>query len=709
MAPGYMNRGYVRNDLKEAAEAATDFENAIRLRSDYGEAHLGLAMADLQLHRASKALKEVNVAEKLLGQSRVTHMTRAEAYRQRVMLLDAEKEYRAALKFAPKDPEIELALADTLLRLRHYQEAADLFRQVAAVEPNNALIYAHLAETYARLHQPEEASRYAQQAESIGKGQSDVLLATGEMYLSLGDRAAAMQRFTAALESRNGDGVEIRLAIARLFLHEGRWDDAREQVALGFAEARLGETKPITPQHLVEAAGVFLSIHQYDLAKKYLERARAEGADPQVVALALTNAYLAEGQTRSAEAQLAVLNGEDSYERNYDFLMTEANLYRQSRRNVQALAAFARADEVAGDDKNTAEESLYQVAAEEGREITDNFSLSSAVSFAPIFEDINIYTLDAELNPGSSPAQLPPPRSSYESRVDAGYHLHFQGMPTFSGIVEERNARGQVSIPAQNVIQDRDTYDTTVSTGVTPSVRFAGANIVFNPGIQFTIRRDKESPVDLNQNLFRQFLYMSTSPFMNWVSVSGNLIRETGPFTEQNLHSRDLSASLTFRVGRPWGKTALIAGYAGRDFLIRPLIREYYTTNTYVGLQRQFGDKFRVTVLGDYLRSWRVLDQNFAIAQAMRPAAQFEYKASARWSAEGSFTFSRGEGFHSYDNVQSGVLISYVKPMRATIRDGDETVPVAYPLRFSFGIQQQDFYSFPGHGVTVSPVVRLSF
>ncbi|HEY8671977.1 MAG TPA: hypothetical protein VIL63_14130, partial [Terriglobales bacterium] len=661
-----------------------------------------LAMADLQLHRASKALKEVNVAEKLLGQSRVTHMTRAEAYRQRVMLLDAEKEYRAALKFAPKDPEIELALADTLLRLRHYQEAADLFRQVAAVEPNNALIFAHLAETYARLHQPEEASRYAQQAESIGKGQSDVLLATGEMYLSLGDRAAAMQRFTAALESRNGDGVEIRLAIARVFLHEGRWDDAREQVALGFAEARLGETKPITPQHLVEAAGVFLSIHEYELAKKYLERARAEGADPEVVALALTNAYLAEGQTQSAEAQLAVLNGEDSYERNYDFLMTEANLYRQSRRNVQALAAFARADEVAGDDKNTAEEAQYQVAAEEGREITDKLSLSSTVSFAPIFEDINIYTLDAKLNPGSSPAQLPPPRSSYESRADAGYHLHFQGMPTFSGIVEERNARGRISIPAQNLIQDRDTYDTTVSTGVTPSVRFAGANIVFNPGIQFTIRRDKSSPVDLNQNLFRQFLYMSTSPFMNWVSVSGNLIRETGPFTDQNLHSRDLSASLAFRVGRPWGKTALIAGYGGRDFLIRPLIREYYSTNTYVGLQRQFGDKFRITVLGDYLRSWRVLDQNFAIAQAMRPAAQFEYKASARWSAEGSFTFSRGEGFHSYDNVQSGVLISYVKPMRATIRDGDETVPVAYPLRFSFGMQQQDFYSFPGHGGTVS-------
>ena len=42
----------------------------------------------------------------------------------------------------------------------------------------------------------------------------------------------------------------------------------------------------------------------------------------------------------------------------------------------------------------------------------------------------------------------------------------------------------------------------------------------------------------MNQNLFRQFLYVASSPIGNWLSFSGNLIREAGPFTDQDLHSR---------------------------------------------------------------------------------------------------------------------------------------------------------------------------
>ena len=707
MATGYMNRGYVRNDLKDADAAAKDFETAIKLRSDYGEAHLGLAMSHLQLHRPSKALKEVNVAEKLLGPSRITHMTRAEAFRQRVRLLDAEKEYRAALQFAPNDTEVQLALADTLYRLRHYQEAADLFLQVAAAKPDEPLVYARLAETYARLHRPEESLRYAQEAEKLGKDQTDVLLAIGEAFLTLGDRDGAMQRFTAALEARNGDGVETRLAIARVFVREGRWEDARQQVALGFAEARIGETAPITSQHLVEAAGIFLSTHEFELAKKYLERARAEGADPDVVALGLTNAYLAEGETGSAAAQLSVLGGQEGYERNYDFLMAQANLYRQRQRNVQALAAFARADELAGDDK-TAEDAQYQVAAEEGRQVTEKLSVSSTVSLAPVFEDINIYVLDAKISQTSASSELPPPRYSYESRANAAYHLHLEGLPVLSGFVEERNARGRLSIPSRSVIQDRNTYDTSFNTGISPVLRLGSNSIYLNTGIQFTMRRDSISPVDMNQNLFRQFVYFSTNPIFNWISVSGGAIREAGPFAKQNLHSRDLSANLAFRVGRPWGKTALIAGYDARDVLFRPLIREYYSTNAYAGLQRRFGN-FQLTVLGDYIRSWRVQDQSFAIAQAIRPAAKFEYKPARRWTVEGSVSWSQGEGFHAYNNVQSGFLVSYVKSLRGALHDGDGEVPVAYPLRFSFGLQQQQFYNFSGHGTTLLPVVRLSF
>jgi hypothetical protein len=72
--------------------------------------------------------------------------------------------------------------------------------------------------------------------------------------------------------------------------------------------------------------------------------------------------------------------------------------------------------------------------------------------------------------------------------------------------------------------------------------------------------------------------------------------------------------------------------------------------------------------------------------------------------------WSRGQGFHDYDNMQSGFYISYVKPLRRTLSDAAGTVPVEYPLRFSIGMEQQSFYSFTGGGQTTQfvPMVRLT-
>jgi tetratricopeptide (TPR) repeat protein len=714
MATGYMNRGYVLNDLRKPDSAAKDFETAIKLHPKYGEAYLGLAMANLQLHRPTKATEEVNIAEKILGPSRVTHLTRAEAFRQRLRFPDAEKEYRAALTYAPNDPEVQLALADTLYRLRRYQEAVDLLHQVATAKSDDALIYARLAQVYAQMGNQQETLQNAQQAENLAakstaKDQSSIFMTTGEAFLTLGQQDAAMQRFARALDIPDGDAIETRLAIARLFGRQGRWDEARQQVALGLAEARLSENTPIRPEHLVEAADVLLSTHEFELATLYLQRALAAGADPDVVALRMTNAYLAEGKTKNAEAELAAVSADNGPTQNYDYLMAQANVYRQRQESLPAMIAFARANQVVGDDQ-TAQQAQYEMASAAGHQITDTVSMSSGASLAPIFEDINIYVLDAKLLNLTSQQPLPPPRSSYESLALGDYHLHFNGWPTVNGFVGERNARGTISIPSSDTIVERNTFDTLFNAGISPTLKLGSANLLFNTGVQFTVRRDSASPFAMNQNLFRQFLYLTTNPLMNWLTISGTAMREAGPFTEQNLPSRDAAASLAFKVGRPWGKTDLIAGYDVRDVLFRPLIREYYTTDAYVGLQRRFGTRLQLSVLADYDRAWKVQDRNWAIAQAIRPVAQFEYHRSSQWSFSGSFALSRGEGFHTYDNVQSGFLVSYVKPLRGALRDGGEEVPVAYPLRLSFGIQQQTFYNFTGNASSMfRPVIRLGF
>ena len=105
---------------------------------------------------------------------------------------------------------------------------------------------------------------------------------------------------------------------------------------------------------------------------------------------------------------------------------------------------------------------------------------------------------------------------------------------------------------------------------------FGENSITFNGGLQFTARRDTISPVFMSQNLFRQFLYISTNSFFNWVSVTGSAQHETGPFIDQNLHSRDLFANVEFTVGRPWGNTSLITGYSVRDLLFRPVDRRIF-------------------------------------------------------------------------------------------------------------------------------------
>ena len=708
MATGYMNRGFVYNDLREGSKASKDFETALKLNPNYGEAHLGLAFALLQNRHSKPAIQHANAAYKILGNSAAVHLALAEGYRQQVLLAKAEKEYEAALQLRPERTTY-LALADDQYRQRHYKDSVNTLRAALQVSPQDAEIYAKTARSYAALRDKQQTMQAIQNAELYGRSSGTIQVAIGDALLQLGDRQLAMNHYANALYQLEGDRVDIRLSIARLFAREGSWDDAREQVGVGFAEAR-ASGQDIGPEQLLDAADIFLQIHDFDLAKRYFERAQADGADPEVVAVGLANAYLAQGQTASAEAQLTSLGNSDDYSQDYGYLLAMGNVYRQKQQNSEALSYLARAHSMNQDDPD-AERAELSLAGDTGMPTPlPGVSMVSNISLAPIFEDINIYQMDARLRGlVDNPSFLPPPRDSFESVGLANFRIRHEGWPLITSTFSERNARGTLLFPSNNEILHRNTYDTSFNGAVSPNFRVAGTSVTLTPGLQFTIRRDSESPRDMNQNLFRQFLYLNTGSFGNWISVSGQAIREAGPFTLQNLHSRDASAQLEFRVGRPWGNTALISGYGARDVLFRPLIREYYTTSTYAGIEHRFGERFTASILGEYLRSWRVIDRNYSLGQAIRPAFRANYQVTRHWAAEGAFVYSRGEGFHAYDNFQNQFMISYVKPMHGSLNDGLGT-EVSYPLRFSFGVHTQTFYDFPGHSRTdILPVIRLNF
>ena len=696
-------RGYARNDMQAAKAATADFEPVLKQQPGNGIAHLGLAFSDLQLHRSSEALSEADRAEKILGENGATHLAKASAYRQMRVLNKAEKEFRLALKYSPDDLRLHEALADTLYHARRYNEAITELETSLQLSPDDPLIYANLAAAHARLHHREETFKYIEAAERSSTDQSAILIATGDALLTLGDRTAAMERFTRALDAPDANRVDVRLEFAKLFVRDGKFEAAKQEVGLAFAESRVGEASPVTADNLVEAANIFLATHDFDLAKRYFTKAKDMGASDDTVAVGLAQTYIAEGDDRKAENELAALGNGPDYQQNYDYQLAMGNIYSARHDDLHALSAFAHASQQ-GEDEPIAERGMLQTAGEEGAPLLPYVNLQSGFSTGAVFEDSTIYQLDSQF------LGTVPPRSQQETDLGTAFHYHPERFPVINGYIGERNFRGTISIPSELAIVNRNTYDTIFDVGTSPVLRLGNVKFVFTPGIAFTLRRDTQSPIQMNQDLFRQYLYINSSPLFNWISIHAGGVHETGPFTEQNLHSRDLGASLEFEVGRPWGNNALITGYSVRDLLFRPTVAEFFTTSTWAGLEHKFGRNLTVTGLGKYIRSWRVEGFNFATAQIMVPGARVQYKPREHWTVDASVDFTRGEGFHLYDNVQSGFMVSYIRPIRRTIDDGGAPLSVSYPLRISVGVQQQSFYSFTGTGSTATfhPVVQIS-
>ena len=634
------------------------------------------------------------------------------------MLAKAVVEYRLALKYTPDDGDLHLALGNALLSERQYRAAIDELDTAEKLIPDNANIYVLLARSYASLDDKERALHNVQLAEQRMQSlppdeQSEILVSAGQALSLLGGQKDAMQEFRKALEIAGNNRVGVRIAIGQLMAQQDHTEDAQRQIALAWMEAAAGEAKQPTGSQYIAAADVFRSAHEYELSQNYLQRAKLAGAPDAEVRIGLANNDLAMGNTARAAAELSAVKAASDGGSDYQYLLAQANVYRQEHQNAQALTAFAQASNAAGDDQ-TVEQSMLQAGADEGLRVTPNVSLLADFSVQGILEDSTVYVLDSKLDAqlpiqSNNSSLLPPPRSSIQTQSTEAYHLHLASFPTIGGFFQVRNAQGEISVPATNSIVSRNTTDYVFNTGVNPVVHLGSNVLVFNGGIQAAIRRDSESPVQMNQNLFRTFVYVSSSSFFNAVSFSGYAIHETGPFTESNLNSRTLTGALDFRVGTPWGKTALVTGWGMNDQLFSPVNFEDYTTSSYIGLERRFSDRLDIRAIAEDVRAWRTVGTKSGIAQNLRPAGSIEFAPKRNWEIQASSAYSNVRGFHVYDAIQSDIAISYAKPFHRKFSNDLGSFNLKYPIRFSAGIQQETFMNFTAaQNEAVLPYIEIS-
>jgi hypothetical protein len=109
------------------------------------------------------------------------------------------------------------------------------------------------------------------------------------------------------------------------------------------------------------------------------------------------------------------------------------------------------------------------------------------------------------------------------------------------------------------------------------------------------------------------------------------------------------------------------------------------------------------------LRSWRVFNSASGIAQNLRPAGMIAYTPWRNWEILASSSYSSTRSFHIYDASQNGFSVSYAKAIRRKVNEEGGPLTLAYPIRFSAGMQEETFFNFPGsHSQQLRPYIGIT-
>lgn len=185
------NLGIVLQQRGRHREALIEFRAALALDPSFGAARLLAGTSLLALEQPGAAAAELERAARLMPGEPAAHLQLADAYERTGNTEGVVAEYRRLTTLAPDSDEYAYRLGKAYLRL-----AARSYERIRVVNPRSARLAQALGSQYLDQDRPELARRAFEDAARL-------------------DPALA----------------GIHLALARIHLREGRWEDAAAEVA----------------------------------------------------------------------------------------------------------------------------------------------------------------------------------------------------------------------------------------------------------------------------------------------------------------------------------------------------------------------------------------------------------------------------------------------------------------------------------------------
>jgi tetratricopeptide (TPR) repeat protein len=154
----------------------------------------------------------------------------------------AIKQFRAAVKANPKEPDVHFGLGYLLWLQKQYAEAESEFQAELDNNPNHVQAMTYLADTQMRLKHPELAQPLLENALRLDAGQWLAHLDLGIVFADAGRHADALREMLVAAKM-NPEDVNVHWRLGRLYRAMGRTDEAKVEFDKASSLNKAADTK----------------------------------------------------------------------------------------------------------------------------------------------------------------------------------------------------------------------------------------------------------------------------------------------------------------------------------------------------------------------------------------------------------------------------------------------------------------------------------
>lgn len=163
-AQGHYEVGTALLQLGMVQEAIDQYEQALRIKPDYGEPHENLGVALVRLGRVEEGIGHYEQALRLNPDNAEAHYNLGTALLREGKLPEAIGHYEQAVRIKPDYAEAHCNLGIALLQARQIDEAIGHFRQALRIKPDDAETHCNLGIALGQAGKVQEAIEHFEEA-----------------------------------------------------------------------------------------------------------------------------------------------------------------------------------------------------------------------------------------------------------------------------------------------------------------------------------------------------------------------------------------------------------------------------------------------------------------------------------------------------------------------------------------------------------------